>query len=115
MLKRHFLGIESEFFVLDNNGFVSNKSDKIIKEAKDKTIKKEIAHNLIEINTNPYEIVAYEIVAHTIDDMLEKTKKLQEITEKNDSRLFYYGTYPGKINPRIRKGKTNMCMAIPYV
>lgn len=97
--KKYLIGIETEYFVLDSEGRISNKADTIIQElAKLGTVKKECAKNMTEVISRPTEIITG--AAH---DILEKMKAVLEVAEKNDLKIFNYGTYPGRFNPDMRR------------
>ena len=98
--KKHMLGLETEFILIDNNGFVVHNADSIMKPLKKGTAKKEAAHNMIEVISNPFEIIT-----DSAHELLDKIIAVNESAEKHDARLFYYSTYPGKFNPSIRKDK----------
>jgi len=98
--KKHLLGLETEFILIDNNGFVVHNADSIMKPLKKGTAKKEVAQNMIEIISNPFEIIP-----DPVNELLEKIISVKEAAEKHNTRLFYYSTYPGKFTPSIRKDK----------
>ena len=89
--KKHLLGLETEFILIDNNGFVVHNADSIMKPLKKGTAKKEVAQNMIEIISNPFEIIP-----DPVNELLEKIISVKEAAEKHNTRLFYYSTYPGK-------------------
>src|SRR3989344_2263462 len=98
--KKHLLGLETEFILIDNNGFVVHNADSIMKPLKKGTAKKEAAHNMIEVISNPSEIIT-----DSAHELLDKIIAVNESAEKHDARLFYYSTYPGKFIPSIRRDK----------
>lgn len=98
-LKHPYIGLECEFMVLDSNGYISHAADKIIKEVK--SVKNECARNMLEIDA-----FHSRIITDTMQDMLERTQNLVDTMEKMGYNLYFYGTYPGKFDPSMRKHGT---------
>src|SRR3989344_5753275 len=102
-LKKSLTGFEVEFFTLDGDGYVINAADRLLKKAKlDKnlTIKKECAHNMIEIASYPDRTVK-----DTMNHLLRELEYLVAEAQKENILLCPLGTYPGKFNPSMRNEK----------
>ena len=96
---KYLIGIETEYFVLDNEGRISNRADSIIQElAQHGTVKKECAKNMIEVISRPAETMTGVAL-----DIIGKVKSLLEAAERSGLRIFPYGTYPGSFSPEMRK------------
>lgn len=96
------IGAELEFFILDNEGKISFNSDSLIKKSNPEIkIKKECAKNIIEINTEPKTNLS-----SFIEELSKKLRLLLEITEKEDNKIFYFGTYPGRFEPIMRNDRS---------
>src|SRR3989338_3481511 len=100
-LKVPTVGMETEFFVIDNNGLMSNSADEIIREAKLANelvdVKEECAKNMIEFGCKPH------FYLHRV--FLDLISGIEHALEKAHSLglMFYpYGTYPGKFEPIMR-------------
>jgi gamma-glutamyl:cysteine ligase YbdK (ATP-grasp superfamily) len=96
MSNKYLVGIETEYFVLDDKGRICSIADELISELKGMA-KKECAKNMIEVVSMPAETIAVAAA-----DILDKIIALTEAAEKNGSRIFCYGTYPGKFVPDMR-------------
>ena len=97
-------GIELEFFLVDNEGKLSNKADYVINSLKDRLsetdITKECGHAMIELVSFPHRS-SKEIFSKYFEDFETILYEL----EMNDLGLFFYGTYPGKNTGKIRQDK----------
>lgn len=95
-------GIELEFFLLDHEGKVSNKADRIINSLKDKLtdseIKQECGESMLELTSFPH-MSSREVFGKFFSDFEQFLYEL----ETNDMKPYYYGTYPGKNLNRMRK------------
>ncbi|MBI2578879.1 MAG: hypothetical protein HYW26_04155 [Candidatus Aenigmarchaeota archaeon] len=96
-LKHHMIGLEAEFMIIDSDGNVSHSADKILEKIPGNA-KKECANNMIEIDTFPSRTIT-----GTMHDMLERTQQLLDAMEKMGYMPYFYGTYPGKFSPSMRK------------
>jgi hypothetical protein len=98
-LKRSMIGLESEFFTLNENGFVVSKADEIIETAKKERIPviKECAKNMLELGVFPSTKI-YKISMN----YLEQLQGLIDAAEKNSVMLYCLGTYPGSFEPEMR-------------
>jgi len=102
-LKKSLIGFEIELFTINNEGYIVNLADKILKKAKSMknlTIKKECATNMIEIASYPNETVPY-----AIKHLLNELEQIIFVAEKEGALLCPLGTYPGKFNPFMRNDK----------
>ena len=102
-LKKSLVGFEVELFTINNEGYIVDVADKLLRKAKsDKnlTIKKECAVNMIEIASYPDEMVP-----HTMEHLLTELEYLVSIAEKENILLCPLSTYPGKFNPYMRSDK----------
>jgi len=96
------IGAELEFFILDDEGKISFDSDSLIRRSNSEiNIKKECAKNMIEINTDPKPTLS-----SFIEELSKKLRLLVEISEKENIKLFYFGTYPGIFEPMMRTDRT---------
>ncbi len=100
-LKIPTVGMEAEFFVIDNNGLISDSADEIISEAKLANelvdVKQECAKNMIEFGCKPH------FYLHRA--FLDLIGGIEHVLKKAHSRglmLYPYGTYPGKFEPVMR-------------
>lgn len=103
VLKKSLTGFEVEFFTLNKSGFIANAADPIlksIKQTKNQAIKKECAHNMIEIASYPNEMIP-----HSMGHLLNEIEILAEAARKKNFLLCPLGTYPGTFNPVMRKDK----------
>jgi gamma-glutamyl:cysteine ligase YbdK (ATP-grasp superfamily) len=103
-LKTMRFGIEFELFTLDEQGYMTNGADRLIKRVKneypDIEIKRECAKNMIEITTPPREEVP-----HAMQTALEDYERVIQCAEKEKLILYSYGTYPGAFTPEFHSGK----------
>lgn len=99
-LKKSKSGEEVEFFLLDNNGYMVNDADKLIKLVKRKypelTIAAEAGQNMIETSSFPSVNVL-----HTFIDLMENIKMMIEAADANGYILYPNATYPGTVKPKI--------------
>jgi hypothetical protein len=97
-------GIEFELFTLDEQGFMTNGAERLIKRVKKEfpevEIKKECAKNMIEITTAPHTMVPDAMML-----ALEDFEKVAEVAKKEKLILFAYGTYPGSMHPEFHEDK----------
>ncbi|MBU2476006.1 hypothetical protein KKG83_00885 [Candidatus Micrarchaeota archaeon] len=99
-LKRSMLGLETEFFTLNENGFMASKADEIIKTAQKQKIPviKECAKNMLELGVFPSTKI-YNISKN----YLEHLQELIDSAEKHSVMLYPLGTYPGSFEPEMRR------------
>ena len=94
-------GIELEFFLVDNEGKISNRADEIISNAKKALfrteIKKECGKSMLEVISHPH-ISKREIFDRFFDDF----ESLMYEVNVNDLGLYHYATYPGKNKNEMR-------------
>lgn len=93
--------METEFFVIDNNGLISNEADKIMQAIKlalpQVDVKEECAHNMIEFGCEPH------FYFHkALQDMIRGIEQALKTAKSHNLRLYPYGTYPGKFEPVMR-------------
>jgi hypothetical protein len=97
-------GIELEFFIVDNEGKLSNKADYVLDELKNKLsetdMTKECGHAMLELVSFPHRS-SKEIFSKYFQDFETILYEL----EMNELGLFYYGTYPGKNTNKMREDK----------
>ncbi len=98
-LKRSMIGLETEFFTLNENGFMVSKADEIIKTAKQKKIPviKECAKNMLELGVYPSTKI-YNISMNYLNEL----QLLIDSAEKHSVMLYPLGTYPGSFEPEMR-------------
>ena len=100
-LKRSQIGLEVEVFTLDHAGNVVDKADALIKKVSpaDKSIfiKKECAHNMVEMGSFPSTQIP-----NSIANLLKNMESVLLHAEKLDLHLYPLGTYPGKFTPKMR-------------
>ena len=102
-LKKSLIGFEVELFTINNNGYIVDAADKLLKKAKaDKNlaVQKECASNMIEIASYPSENIQ-----NTMDYLLSELEYLVSTAEKQDILLLPLGCYPGKFNPFMRNDR----------
>lgn len=104
MKKNHLMGFETEFIILDDEGNVSTKADEIISEYS-KTrftfpIHKEYVHNMIEISST-----ANTKITKGAKNWLKTIKKITQIANKKNLRLYPFAVYPGNYIPTPRVDK----------
>lgn len=99
-LKRSMIGLESELFTLNENGFVAQKADEIIETARKNKVPviKECAKNMLELGVYPSEKI-YNISKN----YLEQLQGLIDTAEKHSVMLYPLGTYPGSFEPEMRR------------
>jgi len=100
--RKSMVGLEVEFFVIDEDGKPVNESDKILKHFEGKRlakyIKPEISKGMLELIAAPNRSVRGCALA-----FMENLVELTEATEKLGLRLLPIGAHPGKDNPALRK------------
>ncbi len=98
-LKRSMIGLETEFFTLNENGFMVSKADELIDSAKKHKIPaiKECGKNMLELGVFPSEKIN-----KIARNYLNELQKLIDLTEKHSSMLYPLGTYPGSFEPEMR-------------
>lgn len=103
-LKKHKYGFETEFFIIENDGRLSDRADELIVAIKKKApkiaVEKEYTYHMIEIASNPH--VNY---ADSIKEWLEMVSRIIDIADKLGLKLYPYGTYPGFYEPKTRTGE----------
>jgi len=99
-LKRSMIGLESEFFILNENGFMVSKADEILLTAKKQKspVIKECGKNMLELGVYPSTKIY-----HVSMNYLNELQKLIDIAEKHSIMLYPLGTYPGSFEPEMRK------------
>ena len=90
-------GYETEMFVLDENGRLSD-ADMLLKKAKTLPVQKECSRNMIEVACLPARRLNTSS-KYLVDNLTE----LGEIAHTNGNALFPFGTYFGKNNPQLRR------------
>ncbi|MBN1502147.1 hypothetical protein JW930_01265 [Candidatus Woesearchaeota archaeon] len=96
-------GIELEFFLLDNEGNIVNSADTILnkkKEFLDTELKQECGKSMLELTSFPHLSSR-----HVFDCFFQDFETLLYEVDKEELRLFYYGTYPGRNNTEMREEK----------
>ena len=97
-------GVETEFFLTDEEGNISNKADMILKEArkrmKNTDLTEEAGQSMIEAVTFAH-ISSREIYSKFLEDM----ESILYETEANDLGLYFYGTYPGINTTKARENQ----------
>ncbi|MFH1306126.1 MAG: glutamate-cysteine ligase family protein [Candidatus Micrarchaeota archaeon] len=100
-LKRHKTAFETELFVVDEEGKISNRADEIIKKTKtlqlDFPIQEEYCHHLIEITSEPKREML-----HTANGWVQTLQTVIEESKKLGLMLYAQGTYPAKFIPKTR-------------
>jgi len=95
------LGLEVEFFLIDNEGKMVNKSDKIIeasmKVAPNAAIIPEIAENMLELGSNPSTKVSV-----SAQSLLDNLKVAVKVASEQKTLLLPMATYPGDFAPKMR-------------
>lgn len=95
------LGLESELFILDKNGSIASGADTILKQvntrAKEHTITKECAKNIIELGSVPNS--ERESV---VQSFLRELQLLKDAANTCGYKLLPLGTYPGIFAPSMR-------------
>ncbi|MFH1664410.1 MAG: hypothetical protein ABH986_06460 [archaeon] len=99
-LKKSLIGLETEFFLLNENGFMVSKADEILESMKktNSSVIKECAKNMIELGVFPSEKI-YKISMNYLDELQE----LIDSAEKHSLMLYPLGTYPGSFEPEMRR------------
>jgi hypothetical protein len=101
--RKSMVGLEVEFFVLNDKGASVNKSDDILRSFEKKRLAKylrpEFSKGMLELGTTPNRSVRDCALAfmENISDLVEKTEKLK-------LRLLPLGVHPGKDSPILRTG-----------
>ena len=94
-LKRSLSGFEIELMLIDNDGKISNTSEKIIhasnKEQRSIYISKEVGKQMIELHSFPSIKVKDSAL-----NLVENTIKVAEIAEKSGSMIYPFANYPGR-------------------
>ena len=102
-LKTLTIGLEVEFFILNQKGQIVNEADLILKKLKEKKlisgseIVKEVGKSMIEVGSYPCESSI-----DTMQSLIKNIKTLIYIADEEGLRLCPLGTYPGKFRPKIR-------------
>ncbi len=95
-------GIELEFFLLDSDGNIKNQADKVLSEAKgilqNTSLKQECGHSMIELTSYPSLSSR-----HAFSEFFHDYESLLYYLEKDNMRLFSYGTYPGENQTNMRQ------------
>lgn len=91
LLDGKLFGFELEFFLIDNEGKISNRADEILNSIKPKhtDLKRECGNSMIELATTP-QISARSSYLTFLEDFQDLLFDL----EKKDLGVYYYGTYP---------------------
>jgi hypothetical protein len=88
-------GIETEFFLIDNEGRITNKAHEIISKLENKfaesSLTKECGQAMLEHITFPHTSAKA-----TFGSFFTDFETLLAELEANDLGIFYFGTYPGK-------------------
>lgn len=97
-------GIEFEFFTLDESGYITNGSDRLIQCVKKRypevCIKRECGKNMVEITTPP-DVEVPNAILKAIEDF----EKVIECAREENMVLYAYGTYPGSFTPEFHSNK----------
>ncbi len=100
--RKSMVGLEVEFFVLDDKGKPVNQSDKILKHFEGKRlykyIKPEISKGMLELVSTPNRSVRECALA-----FMENISDLAEGVDKLGLKLLPLGVHPGKDNPALRE------------
>ena len=100
--RKSMVGLEVEFFVIDDRGNPVNKSDKILKYFEGKRlakyVKPEISKGMLELIASPNRSIRECALA-----FMENLSELSEGVEKLGLKLLPIGAHPGKDNPILRK------------
>ena len=100
-LKKSKMGMEMEFFVLDDQGKMSSHGPKVIDALARRGVPiiKEIGKNMVEFGCFPG-VEAF----NPSFNIVESLHKTLEYCEKNNLVIFPFATYPGSFTPQISKG-----------
>lgn len=98
-MHHYLIGMETEYFILDSDGYIANAANCLLQEMRNRA-KKECSANMIEVISMPTETITGAAL-----DVLGKARQLLEAAERNGLKIFPYGTYPGLFNPEMRKEK----------
>lgn len=102
MQRGPLVGLEAEFFVLNQNGTVCAKADELIAKTKqirsDSRIVREAALNLVELGSLPNPEVPF-----ATQNLLGNLESLLMAAEELNLTIFPLGTFPGTFNPTLRK------------
>jgi hypothetical protein len=103
MAKDWLIGLETELFLIDRRGRISNNADKLIKESikRGAEAKKECAHNMIEILACPHCNVR-----PGMSELASNLLKVSDSAKRVGVGLYPFGTYPGAFKPNMRTEKT---------
>ncbi len=105
VLKRSKTGLETEFHMIDSEGFISNKAEQVISSLKSSDnrffVTKEIGRSMIEFGCYP-DVKTY----NPSLDIVRSIRKAQETCDKKGLMLFPFATYPGKFDPVMSKGES---------
>jgi len=100
--RKSMVGLEVEFFVINEKGEPVNESDKILEyfEGKrlGKYVKPEISKGMLELVASPNRSIR-----GCAEAFMENLEELLEGTEKLGLKLLPLGAHPGKDNPVLRK------------
>ena len=102
-LKKHMVGYEIELFTTNGSGHIIDGADRVLEKIRPKryfTIKKECAVNMIEIDSNPNEMVP-----SAMKHMIMGLEHLMDVAEKEGVFLYPLGTYPGNFQPYMREDR----------
>ena len=100
-LKRHLIGFEAEFMLLDSAGKISDEADRLLEKIRLSGVSypacKEYTYNMLEVSSKP---------KHKLQDAahgwLQSIDQIIELADKEDIILYPFGTYPGKFEPAAR-------------
>jgi len=102
--KKHLVGFETEFLVLEEDGSVSTRADELMKKANACKLRyplhKDYTHNMVEIAS-----VANVRVRKGVHEWLATVEKVIGIAKKMGMRLYPYGTYTGAHIPTGREDR----------
>jgi carboxylate-amine ligase len=112
-LKRAKLGLELEFFLIDEDGFIANRADDVLRKLRklDTTFsfRREVSKSMIEMNGFPRRRVE-----KAAKGVLDNIELLNETVRKLDLYLLPTGTYPGNFYPSVRKTGWYHAKALTY-
>jgi len=111
-LKKHKVGFETEFLLLEEDGSVSARADLFMKAAEKLKlpypVHHDYTHNMFEISS-----VANVRVRAGIHKWIETPDLLTELARRMDLRIYPYGTYPGLHVPAPHTDKYyRMCESV---
>jgi hypothetical protein len=108
VLKYSKVGLETEFHLIDDLGYISNKAPFLINELQKLNenifVTEEIGRNMVEFGCYP------DINTHNpMLNMINSIEKAIEICDKKKLSLYPFSTYPGKFEPVVTaKSKYNL-------